>query len=151
MRFDCFPYRKGKYARTSMGSCDVKQQGSLGQPNAIKVNLSSLLEHMTITHIYKSQFYSLQVDRTGKNRTVVPVKVSKTITWQKTIHDQCIGCFASGQFPNPQVCSCKVCFILWNSINIFLFKGINNKINLVLWDLINYLYKFLSLFRRKQS
>ena len=45
----------------------------------------------------------MQVDRTGQNRTVVPVLVEKDNSWQDQILDLCIDSIVSGTIPRPKV------------------------------------------------
>ena len=47
--------------------------------------------------------FAIQVDRTGKNRRVVPVKVKKTKTSQTMIYGQIVDCLTTGQIPDPEV------------------------------------------------
>ena len=44
------------------------------------------------------------MDRTGKNRTVVPVKGKMTETGQIMIYEQIVDCLTIGQIPDPKVC-----------------------------------------------
>ena len=47
--------------------------------------------------------FPTQVDRSGKNRVVVPVLVPKDTSWQDRILDFCVLSLESGDIPSPQV------------------------------------------------
>ena len=44
-----------------------------------------------------------QIDRSGRRRTVVEVKVEKDTSWQDTIFTNCLQALESGVFPQPEV------------------------------------------------
>ena len=44
-----------------------------------------------------------KVDRSGKNRTVVPALVPKDTSWQDKIFDMCIESLQGGIIPSPKV------------------------------------------------
>ena len=48
-------------------------------------------------------FIFCQVDRSGKNRTVVPILVPKDTTWQDRILDMCVDSLKNGTIPAPKV------------------------------------------------
>ena len=56
--------------------------------------------------------YREKVDRSGHNRTVVPVRVPKDMGWKISILDKCVECLKTDQIPNPQVT-----WVLVNYIN----------------------------------
>ena len=43
------------------------------------------------------------MDRSGKNRVVVPVLVAKDTSWQDKILEFCVQSLESGDIPSPQV------------------------------------------------
>ena len=43
------------------------------------------------------------MDRTGQNRTVVPVLVDKDTSWQDEILDLCFDSIVTGTIPRPKV------------------------------------------------
>ena len=47
--------------------------------------------------------FPYQVDRSGKNRVVVPVLVAKDTSWQDRIMEFCVQSLESGDIPSPQV------------------------------------------------
>ena len=51
---------------------------------------------------------SNQVDRSGKNRVVVPVLVAKDTSWQDRIVEFCEESLESGDIPSPQVDSITI-------------------------------------------
>ena len=60
-----------------------------------------------------------KVDRTGRNRTVVPVRMEKNHNWQTTILEQCIEGLRSGQIQSPKVLVDFVLIVLTYHTNYF--------------------------------
>ena len=63
----------------------------------VKVNISLRIIS------YCEDFIFCQVDRSGKNRTVVPLLVPKDTTWQDRILDMCVDSLKNGTIPAPKV------------------------------------------------
>ena len=62
-----------------------------------------VLKHIILTN-------NFQVDRSGKNRVVVPAMVAKDTSWQDLIFESCVHSFESGNIPTPQV-KTVLCFL----------------------------------------
>ena len=65
----------------------------------------SLMICRCTSHAQISNQVLIQVDRTGSNVSVVPVKEAKTHDWQNAIHQLCIDSLISGNIPDPEVIS----------------------------------------------
>ena len=71
------------------------------------------------SEIYNNLNFKQQVDRTGKQCQVVPVKVSKDTTWQDKILMDCIDGLERDNIPDVKV---RDNIISYTYINMFLFS-----------------------------
>ena len=49
------------------------------------------------------ELFREKVDRSGHNRTMVPVRVEKNESWKVSIMEKCVECLRTELIPNPQV------------------------------------------------
>ena len=49
------------------------------------------------------ELFREKVDRSGQNRTMVPVRVEKDGSWKVSIMEKCVECLRTELIPNPQV------------------------------------------------
>ena len=49
------------------------------------------------------ELFREKVDRSGQNRTMVPVRVEKDGSWKVSIMEKCVECLRTELIPSPQV------------------------------------------------